>query len=195
MKKETFEWIHSWCDYTEKNDLPRVLLVGDSICYGYQEKVRELLKGVAYVDYLSTSYSIDNPLYVNLVKSFYFNSNYDVLHFNHGLHGFHNNITSYKSRVKKLLEKLDCKKTIIATSTVTYKENNKKIDSKTQKITDKRNLAVFELAKEQNYTVNDLSSVSFKIPLDLRRVDGIHYTEEGSSILAKYVAEKIKEQL
>ena len=195
MKKETFEWIHSWCDYTEKNDLPRVLLVGDSICYGYQEKVRELLKGVAYVDYLSTSYSIDNPLYVNLVKSFYFNSNYDVLHFNHGLHGFHNNITSYKSRVKKLLEKLDCKKTIVATSTICYTENNKKFDTKLKKIAEKRNVALLEIAKDKGYAVTDLWNASLSVPIKLRREDGLHYTEEGSSILAKYVAEKIKEQL
>ena len=33
--KERFEWIHSWCDYSEKNDLPRVLLVGDSITNAY----------------------------------------------------------------------------------------------------------------------------------------------------------------
>ena len=54
--KERFEWIHSWCDETAKEDLPRVLLVGDSITYNYQEKVRELLKDVCYVDYISTSY-------------------------------------------------------------------------------------------------------------------------------------------
>ena len=39
--KEQFEWIHSWCDETAQNDLPRVLLVGDSITHNYQEKVRQ----------------------------------------------------------------------------------------------------------------------------------------------------------
>ena len=42
--KETYEWIHSWCDEAGKRDLPRVLLVGDSITHSYQNEVRELLK-------------------------------------------------------------------------------------------------------------------------------------------------------
>ena len=46
MKKEKYEWIHSWCDEALNNDLPRVLLVGDSITHNYQEKVRELLRGI-----------------------------------------------------------------------------------------------------------------------------------------------------
>ena len=158
-------------------------------------EVRELLKGVAYVDYLSTSYSIDNPLYVNLVKNFYFNSNYDVLHFNHGLHGFHNSIVSYKSRVKKLLEKLDNKKTIVATTTICYKENNVRFDTKLKKFAEKRNVALLEIAKEKGYAVTDLWNASFSVPIDLRREDGIHYTEQGSGILAQTVAEKIKEIL
>ena len=53
--KETYEWIHSWCDEAGKHDLPRVLLVGDSITHSYQNEVRELLKGKVYVDYVATS--------------------------------------------------------------------------------------------------------------------------------------------
>mgnify|MGYP004680288829 CR=1 FL=1 len=36
---ETFEWIHSWLDHTDRHDHPRVLLIGDSICNGYEEFV------------------------------------------------------------------------------------------------------------------------------------------------------------
>ena len=45
--KERFEWINSWCDETLNADLPRVLLVGDSITLGYQDKVRQNLKAYA----------------------------------------------------------------------------------------------------------------------------------------------------
>lgn len=38
--KEQFEWIHSWCDEALRDDLPRVLLVGDSITHNYQETVK-----------------------------------------------------------------------------------------------------------------------------------------------------------
>lgn len=43
--KEDFEWIHSWTDYSNNNDLPRILLIGDSITEGYNRIVREKLSG------------------------------------------------------------------------------------------------------------------------------------------------------
>ncbi len=192
VKKETYEWIHSWCDETLNEDLPRVLLIGDSITHHYQEHVRELLKGKAYVDYISTSYSIDNPLYNCIVKNFFFNSKYDILHFNHGLHGWHMNVKTYKSKIKKLLEKLNCKNTIIANSTIVYLKGNKEINQGAQRVIEKRNSAVEELAQENHYGFNDLHSVSRTIPPELRTEEGIHYTEKGSLQLAKQVVKKIE---
>ena len=96
--KEQCEWIHSWCDETAQNDLPRVLLVGDSITNNYQEKVRGLLKGICYVDYISTSYAIDTKIYNQLVYAFMTDSKYDLIHFNHGLHGIH--LSKNRTRAK-----------------------------------------------------------------------------------------------
>ena len=53
--KERFEWVQSWCDEALSDDLPRVLLIGDSITRQYQDRVRELLRGKCYVDYFSSS--------------------------------------------------------------------------------------------------------------------------------------------
>ena len=104
--KERFEWIHSWCDYADKSDLPRVLLIGDSITLGYQEKVRQKLKGVCYVDFISTSYAIDTKIYNTLISGFATDSDYSLIHFNHGLHGQHISKRTYKSKMKKLLLKI-----------------------------------------------------------------------------------------
>ena len=103
MKKETFEWVQSWCDHADEADKPRVLLVGDSITRGYESIVRERLKDVAYVDYLSTSYAVDNKLFSTMVEAFCKNSDYALVHFNHGLHGFHMSPRTYKSKIKNLL--------------------------------------------------------------------------------------------
>lgn len=101
--KETFEWIQSWCDHADKNDLPRVLLVGDSITRAYREKVGELLRGKYYVDYIATSYAIDQPIYVNLITAFAKDSDYALIYFNHGLHGLHMTDRVYGEGVEKLL--------------------------------------------------------------------------------------------
>ena len=87
MKKGRYEWIQSWCDEADRTDKPRVLLIGDSITYGYQAIVRELLKDVCYVDYIATSYAADNKLYTLLVEGMAKNSDYDVIHFNRRLQG------------------------------------------------------------------------------------------------------------
>ena len=104
MKKEQYEWIYSWCDEADKNDLPRVLLIGDSITNGYYQKVKELLKGKVYCDYMSCSYAIDTDMYTILVKTFAKNSKYDLIHINNGLHGIHISKRGYKSRFEKLIK-------------------------------------------------------------------------------------------
>ena len=67
MKQERIEWINSWCEDTNNTDLPRVLLIGDSITQGYQGIVREALRGICYVDYVSTSYTLNSPFFFKLV--------------------------------------------------------------------------------------------------------------------------------
>ena len=194
--KEQFEWIHSWCDENWQNDLPRVLLVGDSITHNYQEKVRELLKGVCYVDYISTSYAIDTKMYNQLVYNFMTDSKYALIHFNHGLHGIHLSKKSYKSRMNKLLSKIDKDvKLIVATSTIVYREGNKRLDGAWMKRVRERNAAVQEIAAENGYSVDDLYSVSTSIPKEYRYVDGTHYLQEGYAMLAETVAACIRKNL
>ena len=196
MQKEQKEWIHSWCDDTNNHDLPRILLVGDSITYGYQERVRELLAGVCYVDYLSTSYAVDSPMYRKLVELFVADSAYDLLHFNHGLHGWQMSKRTYKSYLKKLLAKItQGKRVILANSTVVYRENSKRKHTEYMKQVKVRNQAMQELAEEFGFSFNDLYACSVEIPFDKRRNDGFHYTAEGSEILAQTVALKIKKEL
>ena len=194
--KEQFEWIHSWCDETLNNELPRVLLVGDSITHGYQEKVRELLKGVCYVDYVATSYAIDTKMYNQLVYNFITDSNYALVHFNHGLHGIHLSKKSYKSRMNKLLAKVDKEtKLMLVTSTIYYKAGNKRLDGSWMKRVRERNAAVAEIAAEKGYVVDDLYAVSEAMPKEYRYEDGVHYLPEGYAILGEKVAERIREAL
>ena len=196
MKKERFEWMHSWCDETWNGDLPRVLLVGDSICYGYQEKVREYLRGVCYVDYVATSYAIDGNTYNNLILNFMKDTHYAVLHINHGLHGKHMPKRTYKTRMNKLLSRADKDtKIILATTTYVYCAGNETPDESWMKRVYERNEAVFELAKENGYGIDDLYATSIKIPLLQRSGDGTHYEDGGYDILAKSVVESIKKIL
>ena len=194
--KERFEWIHSWCDYADKSDLPRVLLIGDSITLGYQEKVRQKLKGVCYVDFISTSYAIDTKIYNTLISGFATDSDYSLIHFNHGLHGQHISKRTYKSKMKKLLLKIAADaKIVLATSTVVYCEGNTRLDKVWTKRLKERNDSVNELASELYYGIDDLYSASVSMSKDKRSLDGIHYTEEGYEDFACIVSDCIKKGL
>ncbi len=192
MQKERFEWVRSWCDEADKADKPRVLLVGDSITEGYQAIVRELLRDVCYVDYVATSYAIDNKLYTTLVEGFAKNSDYAAVHFNHGLHGVHMCPRTYKSKVKALLLRLsENSKIILAETTVVYREGNKRIDPVWRKRVNERNDVVAELVTELDCAWDRLYEVSDTLPKSSRSSDGVHYEAAGYESLADSVAKSI----
>ena len=196
MQKERYEWINSWCDEADKTDKPRVLLVGDSIAYGYSAIVRELLRDVCYVDCLATSYAADNKLFSVLVEDFAKNSDYAIVHFNHGLHGVQMCPRTYKSKIKNLLLRLsERSKIILADTTVVYKEGNKRQDPVWKKRVTERNEIVGELVTELGCAWNTLYEVSVGIPVEERSADGVHYEPSGYETLADAVAKKILKTL
>ena len=85
---ENIEWSISYAyHFTDaKKDLPRVLLVGDSICQGYQGKVCGKLDGKVNVTYWASSYCVTSPGYLRLLAFYLDEAKYDVIHFNNGLH-------------------------------------------------------------------------------------------------------------
>ena len=196
MKQERFEWINAWSGETNNHDLPRVLLIGDSITNGYQEIVRTTLKDVCYVDHIVTSYTLNNPFFFKLVLGLFSKNKYDIVHINQGLHGFSISKKTYKEKLEKLIDKLSVSSQIIlAETTITKKAGNKAPDKRWGKKIIERNEAVNEIAKERYLSVNHLYKVSENIPNDLRNEDGIHFLYSGYQILAEEVISIIKNKL
>ena len=85
---ENTEWsIYYGYHLTDQNrHLPRVLLVGDSICNGYQRGVAQILEGKMNVSYWVSSYCVTSPGYLKRLALCLDEAKYDVVHFNNGLH-------------------------------------------------------------------------------------------------------------
>lgn len=66
--------------------LPRVLLVGDSICNGYHAQVRERLLGIANVTFWASSKCVTDPDYLRELEFILEEYPLDLIHFNNGLH-------------------------------------------------------------------------------------------------------------
>lgn len=195
MQKETFEWVQSWQDHNEKEDLPRVLLVGDSITRGYESFVREKLKGVAYVDYIATSYAIDSKAYLSVIKSVFGYNKYTLVHFNNGLHGVHISRKSYESRLEKALTIFGDTKVVLALTTNVYYKGENALEIKWAKRVEERNAAAVEVAEKLGIAVDDLFSVSKTLKAEDLMGDGVHCSDKGSDILADAVAKVIKDNL
>ena len=194
--KEDIEWIRIWCEDTNEKNLPRVALVGDSITEGYYHFVKELLKDVARVDSLATSFSITSKIYSETVKNFIEDSKYDIVHFNYGLHAYNVTENDYYFCCEQLLKFVSLNsKVIVATTTTVYDESLEKNDPVWAEKVDLRNEKITMLAKELNFKINDLKSLCDGFDKSMKNPDGVHFTEDGYKVLAQNVAECVRRLL
>ncbi|MBE7086767.1 MAG: hypothetical protein E7369_00520 [Clostridiales bacterium] len=195
-EKEDIEWLRLWCEDANGRDLKRVALVGDSITEGYFNMVKEMLKGRAYVDYLATSYTVNSKTFKRSVSAFLSDSNYDIIHFNNGLHGYFLSGTDYFDGIKDLLiNYADKSKIILATVTDVYvnglERKNPDWDIKVKE----RNEMVDKLCVTYGWQKDDLFGVLKDIPISNRNLDGVHFLEDGYKLLAASVVGSIKKCL
>src|SRR5579863_6049038 len=66
--RESIEWCDIWISHANETNLPRVLLIGDSITRAYYPAVERLLAGKAYVGRLSSSAFISDPVLLMQIK-------------------------------------------------------------------------------------------------------------------------------
>lgn len=94
---ENIEWsiAYAYGLTDASKNLPRALLVGDSICNAYQARVRELLAGKVNVSYWVSSYCVTSPNYRTLLEVQLDEACYDVVHFNNGLHSLKTPVEAY----------------------------------------------------------------------------------------------------
>jgi hypothetical protein len=74
--------------HANESNLPRVLLIGDSIARDYFPEVETNLAGKAYVASLATSRSVSDPVLLQEIALLLDNTKFDVIHFNNGMHGW-----------------------------------------------------------------------------------------------------------
>jgi hypothetical protein len=94
--RENTEWTDVWLTNCTKTDKPRVLLIGDSITKGYYGHVEKKLRGKAYTGRLATSLCAGDPAYIPTLKAVLLQTDFDVIHFNNGLHGTQYTEPQYK---------------------------------------------------------------------------------------------------
>src|ERR1700723_4699704 len=101
--RESIEWCDIWISHADETNLPRVLLIGDSITRAYYPEVEKHLEGKAYVGRLSSSAFISDPVLLKQIKMVLSQYHFDVIHFNNGMHGWQHSEAEYKKAFPKFL--------------------------------------------------------------------------------------------
>jgi lysophospholipase L1-like esterase len=187
----------------DDSSLPRVLLIGDSISIGYTSPVRELLRGVANIHRVPEN---GGPTLRGLqqLDLWLGDGRWDVIHFNFGLHDIKLDaegqpLTSpadYEQNLRALVARMRATgaKLIFATTTPVPTDLKGGPRRRSADVLERNEIAR-RVMSELGVPVNDLYAVAFDRLVEIQRPANVHFTDEGSRVLAVPVAEAIRSQL
>jgi len=185
--------------------LPRVLIIGDSISVGYFEPTRQLLQGRAEVHH-NPGNAAHTANGLAKLDEWLGDTRWDVIHFNHGLHDLKYMdesgdltetaagtkqipIDEYARNLDELTKRL--KKTgstlIFATTTPVPEGSLGRVQADAKRY----NEAALKVMEKHRVRINDLYAFALPRLDSIQQPHNVHFTEEGSRLLAEQVAASI----
>lgn len=189
--REGTEWTMVYWYNANDSKLPRILLIGDSICNGYNTFVRDELAGTAYVSFYATSKCASDPSYLKELAYILGEYRYDVIHFNNGLHSLNTDRKEWEAGLRAALaliqEKAKDSKIIWASSTPL------KDAALTEKAKELNEIAA-SVMRESGIPTDDLFALMDPMDRSLW-TDTYHYNTDGRKMQGKKVADAVREAL
>lgn len=188
-QREGTEWSITYNYNANQSQLPRVLLIGDSICNGYQTLVRDKLAGTAYVSFWATSKCCTDPSYLKELGFILGEYDYQVIHFNNGLHSLDTDRTAWEAALRaafELLKQDGQGARIIWASSTPLKDPALTEKAKTL------NAIAARVVAELGCPTDDLFALMDPHDRDKLWSDTFHYKTEGREMQAAQVAESVK---
>ena len=194
--RENIEWCDIWVTDADKKDLPRVLLIGDSITRGYFKNVESLLKGKAYCARLATSKCLCDPALAEEVDLMLEQYRFAVIHVNNGMHGWCYSDEQYGKAFGPFMDFLAGKSAgarLIWAQTTPVVVDGTTACERTQRVK-VRNKIASAYAAEHHIPIDDLFGRVVDHP-DYYTKDGVHFNQTGIDAQARQVADSIAKVL
>lgn len=193
--REDIEWLDVWLPHSNEHDLPHILLIGNSITRDYYPKVETQLNNKAYVGRLSTSKSIGDPALLSEVALILSYDNYEIIHFNNGMHGWGYTEDEYEKCFPDLIRTIkehapDAKLIWASTTPVRMGDGMAEFDPKTERVRVRNQIAEKEV-KNHDIIINDLFGFVEHHPEYYAGGDGTHLVAEGVTAMSEQVASVI----
>jgi hypothetical protein len=198
--KESIEWCDIWVSHADETNLPRVLLIGDSITRAYYPEVEKRLAEKAYVGRLSSSAFISDPALLDQIKMVLTQYKFDVIHFNNGMHGWQHSEKEYEEAFPeylKAIRKYAPNAKLIWANTTPLKVSPPSLPGNSVQATDariaERNAIAAKFMRAEGIPVEDLNTPMQSHPE--YHTDNVHFNDQGISIQAAQVAADIEKLL
>lgn len=186
--REAIEWSVTYSFNATDTKTPRVLLIGDSICNGYQPKVREKLADRANVTFWASSKCVTDPDYFRELDFILDSGRFDFISFNNGLHSLVTDITewdaAYSSAVRFILAKKPDAKLLLTLSTSL---NDPAKTSRSKAL----NEIVKRVAAENRLEIIDLFTPTDSLDKDAEMADVYHFKAPAIDTQAAIIAETV----
>ena len=208
-----FPFLFVLCPALWAKDLPKALLIGDSISIGYTPHVVFALKGkVEVIHHRGNAQHTGTGL--KMLDRWVGKTQWDVIHFNWGLWDL-----CYRHPQSKSQGRRDKKRGTLTTSLEQYEKNLEQLASRLKKTKakliwahtstvpegedgrkagddDKYNEVAARVMKKHGIRINDLNSLTDDFPPELFVKPGdVHYKSEGSKKIGQAVAKEISQAL
>ena len=183
----------AWDFVKDDPKLPRVLLIGDSVSRGYTQATRKALEGKANVHRAPANCG-PTAAGVQKLDIWLGEGQWDVIHFNFGIHDRATPLPDYQSRLESIIERLKKRARHVVWATTTPIPDD---PAKKQVATSivERNAAAAELAKKHQLPVDDLFTAITPHLAELQNPNDVHFNPAGYEFLGLRVAESIQKAL
>jgi hypothetical protein len=198
--RESIEWCDIWISHANETNLPRVLLIGDSIAREYYPEVEKRLAGKAFVARLSTSRFLADPVLLKEIELILDQEKFDVVHFNNGMHGWQHSEAEYEKALPKFIKTIraHAPKAKLIWATTTPLRDGKGVTSDTKaEYSDERiaarNAMAAKIMTVQKIPIVDLNAAVRGHP-ELHS-DNVHFNGQGVQGLATEVCAAVEKLL
>jgi hypothetical protein len=190
-------------------ELPRVLIIGDSISMGYTPFVKEMMKGKAYVEHPKDNCAA-TVVGLEKLSVWLGDKKWDVIHFNWGLHDLKYikdtkgtavdkakgkqwvPVDQYEKNLDELVGRLEKTGAKLIWANTTPVPEGTGIRDAGEEI--KYNEAAARVMTAHHIPTDDLHAIVVAHP-ELQRPRNVHFSAEGYKELAKSVTEHVEKEL
>jgi len=181
---------NAWDFVQDGPDLPRVLLIGDSVSRGYTQSVRKALAGKANVHRAPANCG-PTSLGLRKLDVWLGDGKWALIHFNFGIHDRNTPIAEYSQRLEQLVERM--KKTgakLVWASTTPIPDDPAKKQTAASIV--ERNEAAAQIMQKHGVLIDDLFTAVTPHLAEMQTPNDVHFNGAGYEFLGQQVGKFIE---